>query len=109
MNELEYLRAENARLQTRLTDAQRSLERTVRGLNDIQEQVRMLSMEVPKAFSGERALGRTEAASEIAEKIRYNLVCCDILEQGLDALMQQPGHAACYWGERSARIAELIK
>lgn len=45
------------------------------------------------------------AGIEIAHRIRAELVCCDVYAQGIPPGLTK-GHAICYWGEVSARIAE---
>lgn len=52
--------------------------------------------------------GRREAAKGIAYRIEAELVCCDVYEQHAQAGTYDEtvhGHALCYWGEASARIA----
>lgn len=42
----------------------------------------------------------------IAEEIRAELVCCDILDTKNPGKAERAGHAICYWGEAAARLAE---
>lgn len=52
--------------------------------------------------------GYRRAGADIAERIRAELVCCDIFD--LDAGSNRAGrtHAICFWGEASARLAEDV-
>ncbi|MES2155860.1 MAG: hypothetical protein V4510_12060 [bacterium] len=51
------------------------------------------------------ARGYQQAAIDIADKIRRELVCCDAYDRHRDS-REDGTHAICFWGEASARLAQ---
>lgn len=63
----------------------------------------------PAAGQPVTVVGRDAVAAErarIAERIRAELVCCDVYDQDTGTDRAGRTHAICFWGEAAARLAE---
>jgi len=69
---------------------------------------REVSAEVLDPIAVAEQLGYRRAGADIAERIRAELVCCDIHDQDAGTNRAGRTHATCFWGEASARLAEEV-
>lgn len=66
-------------------------------------------LEAPESpIAAAEARGYRRAAADIAERIRAELVCCDIYDQDAGTNRAGRTHGICFWGEASARLAEEV-
>lgn len=52
--------------------------------------------------------GYQRAGADIAERIRAELVCCNIYDQDAGTSRAGRTHGICFWGEAGARLAEDV-
>jgi len=65
-----------------------------------------MSTEALDPIAAAEQRGYRRAGADIAERIRAELVCCDIFDQDAGTNRAGRTHGICFWGEASARLAE---